>query len=65
MIAAATLGNVNAENAVAIYYMTGTNGLPPDPGTGLEWFRKCAAQGSAQCTDNVKRAPAQHGTPPP
>jgi TPR repeat protein len=65
MIAAATLGNVYAENAVAIYYMTGANGLPRDPETGLGWFRKCAAQGSAECTVNVKRALALHGNPPP
>jgi tetratricopeptide (TPR) repeat protein len=65
MIAAATLGNVYAENAVAIYYMTGANGLPRDPETGLGWFRKCAARGSAECTVNVKRALALHGNPPP
>jgi tetratricopeptide (TPR) repeat protein len=65
MIAAATLGNVYAENAVAIYYMTGANGLPRDPETGLGWFRKCAAQGNAGCTENVKRALALHGNPPP
>jgi tetratricopeptide (TPR) repeat protein len=65
MIAAATLGNVYAEHAVAIYYMTGVNGLPRDPEAGLGWFRKCAAQGSAECTENVKRALALHGNPPP
>jgi tetratricopeptide (TPR) repeat protein len=56
MIAAAMLGNVYAENAAAIYYMKGANGLPRDPETGPGWFRKCAAQGSAECTENVKRA---------
>jgi TPR repeat protein len=56
MVAAAALGNAAAENAVAIYYMTGTNGLTRDPETGLAWFRKCAAQGNAQCAENVRRA---------
>jgi len=65
MIAAAGLGNVAAENAVAVYYMTGTNGLSRDPETGLGWFRKCAAQGNAQCAENVKRALALHGNAPP
>jgi len=65
MIAAAGLGNVAAENAVAIYYMAGANGLTRDPETGLGWFRKCAAQGNAQCAENVKRALALHGNPPP
>ncbi len=63
MIAAAALGNVYAENAVAIDYMTGANGLARDPEAGLGLFRKCAAQGSAQCAENVKRTLALHGTP--
>lgn len=58
MIAAAALGNVAAENTVAIYYMTGANGIPRNPEIGLGWFRKCAAQGNAQCAENVKRAQA-------
>ena len=65
MIAAAALGNVYAENVVAIDYMTGTNGLARDPETGLRLFRKCAAQGSAECAENVKRTLALHGNPPP
>jgi tetratricopeptide (TPR) repeat protein len=65
MIASAGLGNAAAENAVAIYYMTGANGLARDPETGLGWFRKCAAQGNTQCAENVKRALALHGNPPP
>jgi tetratricopeptide (TPR) repeat protein len=65
MIAAARLGNAAAENAVAIYYMAGANGITRDPETGLAWFRKCADQGNVQCAENVKRAQALHGNPPP
>ena len=55
MIAAAGLGNVYAENAVAIDYMTGANGVPRDPEAGIGLFRKCAAQGNRQCEENVQR----------
>jgi tetratricopeptide (TPR) repeat protein len=65
MIAAAALGNAAAENAVAIYYMTGANGITHDPETGLGWFRKCAAQGNAQCAENVKRAQAMRSSAAP
>jgi tetratricopeptide (TPR) repeat protein len=65
MIAAARLGDAAAENAVAIYYMAGANGITRDPETGLGWFRKCAAQGNAQCAETVKRAEALHGNAPP
>ena len=54
--AAAALGNVFAENNLGIYYMMGVDGLPRDPEQGLAWFHKCAAQGSAPCIENVKRA---------
>jgi tetratricopeptide (TPR) repeat protein len=64
MIAAAALGNVYAENAVAIDYMTGANGVPRDPETGLGLFRKCAAQGSPECAENVKRTLALRGNDP-
>jgi tetratricopeptide (TPR) repeat protein len=71
MIAAGALGNVYAENAVAIDYMTGANGLlavsglPRDSETGLGLFRKCAAQGSPRCAENVKRTLALRGNGPP
>jgi tetratricopeptide (TPR) repeat protein len=65
MLAAAAMGNVYAENAVAIDYMTGANGIPRDPDTGLGWFRKCAAQGNQQCVENVKRTLALRGNGPP
>jgi tetratricopeptide (TPR) repeat protein len=65
LVAAAALGNVYAENAVAIDYMMGANGLPRNPEIGLNLFRKCAAQGSAECAENVNRTLALHGNPPP
>lgn len=61
MVSAAGMGNAYAENALAIYYMTGSNGIPLDQEAGLALFRKCAAQGNQQCAENVNRTLALRG----
>jgi TPR repeat protein len=57
---AAELGNADAESEIGRAYMTGIPGvLQPNRGTGIEWFRKSAAQGSAAGKANLAIATAQ------
>ncbi len=57
LLAAAQLGNAYAQTRVAIFYMQGVPGVVVrDPAAGLQWFRKCAAQGDQACRLDVQIA---------
>ena len=51
---AAEAGNAYAQNELGILYMNGAPGaLDADPKTGIEWFRKAAAQGDPDGRRNL------------
>jgi tetratricopeptide (TPR) repeat protein len=61
MLEAAKLGELDAQNRVGVWYMTGfAGGLTPDPGLGLKWLRQCAAQRNVNCTHNLQLALQQN-----
>jgi TPR repeat protein len=55
--AAADAGDANAQSELGRRYMIGIPGiLTPDPRSGVEWFKKSAAQGSSTGQQNLERA---------
>jgi TPR repeat protein len=55
--AAAEAGEASAQGELGRRYMIGIPGmLTPDPRTGIEWFKKSAAQGNPAALENLERA---------
>jgi hypothetical protein len=57
LLAAANLGNPDAENRVGVFYMTGLPGVvDANPDQGLRWLRQCATTGNTNCVHNMQVA---------
>jgi TPR repeat protein len=54
---AAEAGDASAQDLLGVQYMMGVPGVfSPDPGKGVEWLRKSAAQGFAVGQQNLEAA---------
>ena len=46
-------GNIRAQLAVGMWYMSGIKGAPKDTAEGIKWYEKAAKQGSADANNNL------------
>ena len=57
LLAAANLGNPEAQNRIGVLYMTGLPGVVDlNTDLGVKWLRQCAATGNVNCTHNLQIA---------